>query len=83
MSLDELKDKLRVDTREVFVWRSGFEDWKPVADVAELTPEQPTFVFTDTDAGRKSFFNLQCKYGDVQWMEVGTTGQLQLICRYD
>ena len=56
MSLDELKDKLRdVDTCEVFVWRSGFEDWKPVADVAELTPEQPTFVFTDTDAGRKSF----------------------------
>ena len=67
MSLDELKDKLRdVDTCEVFVWRSGFEDWKPVADVAELTPEQPTFVFTDMDAGRKSFFNLQCKYGDVQ-----------------
>jgi hypothetical protein len=29
-------------------------------------PEQPTFVFTDTDAGRKSFFKLQCKYGDVK-----------------
>jgi hypothetical protein len=26
----------------------------------------PTFVFTDTDAGRKSFFELQCKYGDVR-----------------
>jgi hypothetical protein len=29
-------------------------------------PERPTFVFTDTDAGRKAFFDLQCKYGDVQ-----------------
>ena len=25
-----------------------------------------TFEFTDTDAGRKAFFRLQCKYGDVQ-----------------
>jgi hypothetical protein len=25
-----------------------------------------TFEFTDTDAGRKAFFDLQCKYGDVQ-----------------
>jgi hypothetical protein len=42
MSLDTLKAKLRdVDTREVFVWRSGFEDWKPAADVAELTPPRP------------------------------------------
>jgi hypothetical protein len=42
MSLDELKDKLRdVDTREVFVWRGGFEDWKRVEDVAELTPPRP------------------------------------------
>ena len=29
-------------------------------------PERPTFVFTDTDAGRKAFFDLQCKYGDVE-----------------
>ena len=29
-------------------------------------PERPTFVFTDTDAGRKAFFDLQCKYGAVQ-----------------
>jgi hypothetical protein len=28
-------------------------------------PERPTFVFTDTDAGRKAFFKLQCKYGDT------------------
>jgi hypothetical protein len=42
MSLDELKDKLRdVDSREVFVWRGGFQDWKPVEDVAELTPPRP------------------------------------------
>jgi len=26
----------------------------------------PTFVFTDTEAGRKSFFKLQCKYGDTE-----------------
>jgi hypothetical protein len=42
MSLDGLKAKLRdVDTREVFVWRGGFEDWKRVEDVAELTPPRP------------------------------------------
>ena len=42
MSLDELKDKLRdVDTREVFVWRGGLEDWKRVEDVAELMPPRP------------------------------------------
>jgi hypothetical protein len=27
--------------------------------------EPPTFVFTDTEAGRKAVFDLQCKYGDV------------------
>jgi hypothetical protein len=42
MSLDELKAKLRdVDTREVFVWRGGFKDWKRVEDVTELTPPRP------------------------------------------
>ena len=42
MSLDALKDKLRdVDTREVFVWRGGFKDWRRVEDVAELTPPRP------------------------------------------
>src|SRR6516165_55879 len=42
MSLDELKDKLRdVDTREVFVWWGGLEDWKRVEDVAELMPPRP------------------------------------------
>jgi hypothetical protein len=42
MSFDALKDKLRdVDTREVFVWRGGFKDWKRVEDVAELTPPRP------------------------------------------
>jgi len=42
MSLDELKDKLRdVDTREVFVWRDGFDDWKRVEDVPEVTPPRP------------------------------------------
>jgi hypothetical protein len=42
MSLDALKVKLRdVDTREVFVWRGGFKDWKRVEDVAELTPPRP------------------------------------------
>jgi hypothetical protein len=42
MSLDALKAKLRdVDTREVFVWRDGFDDWKRVEDVAELTPPRP------------------------------------------
>jgi hypothetical protein len=34
MSLDAL-------TREAFVWRGGFEDWKRVQDVAELTPPRP------------------------------------------
>ncbi len=29
-------------------------------------PEQPTFEFTDTDAGRSAFFKLQCKYGDTE-----------------
>jgi len=28
--------------------------------------EPPTFVFSDTEAGRKSFFKLQCKYGDTE-----------------
>ena len=42
MSLDELKAKLRdVDTREVFVWRAGFDDWKRVEDVAEVMPPRP------------------------------------------
>jgi hypothetical protein len=42
MSLDELKAKLRdVDTREVFVWRAGFEDWKRVEDVSEVMPPRP------------------------------------------
>jgi hypothetical protein len=42
MSLDALKDKLRdVDTREVFVWRDGFEDWKRVEDVPEVMPPRP------------------------------------------
>jgi hypothetical protein len=29
-------------------------------------PEPPTFVFDDSDAGRASFFRLQCKYGDTK-----------------
>jgi uncharacterized membrane protein YhaH (DUF805 family) len=42
MSLDELKDKLRdVDTRDVFVWRDGFDDWKRVEDVSEVMPPRP------------------------------------------
>jgi len=39
MSLDELKVRLRdIDTREVFVWRDGFQDWKLVEDVPEVMP---------------------------------------------
>jgi hypothetical protein len=42
MSLDDLKAKLRdVDTREVFVWRDGFDDWKSVEDVPEVMPPRP------------------------------------------
>ena len=42
MSLDELKAKLRdVDTREVFVWRGGFKDWRRVEDVPEVMPPRP------------------------------------------
>jgi hypothetical protein len=42
MSLDELKVRLRdVDTREVFVWRDGFDDWKRVEDVPEVMPPRP------------------------------------------
>jgi hypothetical protein len=32
--------------------------------------DPPTFVFEDTDAGRESFFRLQCKYGDTK-IEIG------------
>jgi uncharacterized membrane protein YhaH (DUF805 family) len=42
MSLSELKEKLRgVDTREVFVWRRGFDDWKRIGDVPEAMPGRP------------------------------------------
>jgi hypothetical protein len=32
----------------------------------EKSAKPPTFVFTDTEAGREAFFRLQCKYGDTQ-----------------